>query len=246
MALDHPVDHPDDQPGESRSGAWHLQPWPGRGRPKGRRVEQPAWWQRGVIYQIYPRSWMDSDGDGVGDLPGILARLDHLTWLGVDAVWISPVYPSPGADLGYDVADYTAIDPLFGTMDDMERLITAAHERGLRVLLDWVPNHTSDQHPWFQASRSGRDDPKRDWYIWRDPAPDGGPPTNWVGYAGQSAWCWDEATGQYYYRFFLDAQPDLNWRNPRGPVGHARHPAVLAGAGGGRVPNRRALAAGRG
>ena len=177
-------------------------------------MEQPPWWQRGVIYQIYPRSWMDSNGDGVGDLPGILARLDHLTWLGVDAVWISPVYPSPGADLGYDVADYTAIDPLFGTMEDMDRLIAAAHERGLRVLLDWVPNHTSDQHPWFLASRSGRDDPKRDWYVWRDPAPDGGPPTNWVGYAGQSAWCWDEATGQYYYRFFLDAQPDLNWRNP--------------------------------
>ena len=177
-------------------------------------MEQPPWWQRGVIYHIYPRSWMDSDGDGVGDLPGILARLDHLTWLGVDAVWISPVYPSPGADLGYDVADYTAIDPLFGTMEDMDRLIAAAHERGLRVLLDWVPNHTSDQHPWFLASRSGRDNPKRDWYIWRDPAPDGGPPTNWVGYAGQSAWCWDEATGQYYYRFFLDAQPDLNWRNP--------------------------------
>jgi alpha-glucosidase len=177
-------------------------------------MEQPPWWQRGVIYHIYPRSWMDSDGDGVGDLPGILARLDHLTWLGVDAVWISPVYPSPGADLGYDVADYTAIDPLFGTMEDMDRLIAAAHERGLRVLLDWVPNHTSDQHPWFLASRSGRDNPKRDWYIWRDPAPDGGPPTNWVGYAGQNAWCWDEATGQYYYRFFLDAQPDLNWRNP--------------------------------
>jgi alpha-glucosidase len=177
-------------------------------------MEQPPWWQRGVIYHIYPRSWMDSDGDGVGDLPGILARLDHLTWLGVDAVWISPVYPSPGADLGYDVADYTAIDPLFGTMEDMDRLIAAAHERGLRVLLDWVPNHTSDRHPWFLASRSGRDDPKRDWYVWRDPAPDGGPPTNWVGYAGQSAWCWDEATGQYYYRFFLDAQPDLNWRNP--------------------------------
>src|SRR5215211_3117271 len=151
------------------------------GTIEGRRMGQPPWWQRGVIYHIYPRSWMDSDGDGVGDLPGILARLDHLSWLGVDAVWISPVYPSPGADLGYDVADYTAIDPLFGTMDDMERLITAAHERGLRVLLDWVPNHTSDQHPWFQASRSDRNDPKRDWYVWRDPAPDGGPPTNWVG-----------------------------------------------------------------
>jgi alpha-glucosidase len=177
-------------------------------------MDAPPWWQRGVIYHIYSRSWMDADGDGVGDLPGILSRLDHLTWLGVDAFWISPVYPSPGADLGYDVADYTAIDPLFGTMDDMDRLIAAAHERGLRVLLDWVPNHTSDQHPWFLASRSSRDDPKRDWYVWRDPAPDGGPPNNWIGYAGQSAWVWDEATGQYYYRFFLDTQPDLNWRNP--------------------------------
>ena len=167
-----------------------------------------------VIHHIYARSWMDSDGDGVGDLPGILARLDHLTWLG-DAVWLSPVYPSPGADLGYDVADYTAIDPLFGTMEDMDRLIAAAHDRGLRVPVNWVPNHTSGQHPWFQASRASRDNPRRDWYVWRDPAPDGGPPTNWVGYAGQSAWRWDEATGQYYYRFFLDAQPDLNWRNPQ-------------------------------
>src|SRR5215218_979395 len=214
MALDHPVDHPDDQPGESRSGAWHLQPWPGRGRPKGRQMEQPPWWQRGVIYQIYPRSWMDSDGDGVGDLPGLLVRLHHLTWLGVDAVWISPVYPSPDADLGYDVVDYTAIDPVFGTMEDMDRLIAAAHERGLRVPLDWVPNHTSDQHPWFLASRASPDNSKRDWYVWRDPAPGGGPPTNWVGYAGQSAWCWDEVTGQCSYRFFLDAQPDINWRNP--------------------------------
>ena len=121
-----------------------------------------AWWQRGVIYQIYPRSFMDSDGDGVGDLGGVLGRLDHLTWLGVDAVWLSPVYPSPMVDFGYDVSDYTGMDPVFGTLGDLDRLVAAAHERGVRVLLDWVPNHTSDQHPWFQASRSSRDDPKRD------------------------------------------------------------------------------------
>jgi alpha-glucosidase len=175
---------------------------------------ETAWWRRGVIYQIYPRSFMDSDGDGVGDLPGILARLDHLTWLGVDAIWLSPVYPSPMADLGYDVSDHTGVDPLFGTLADLDRLIAAAHRRGLRVLLDWVPNHTSDQHPWFQASRSDRDDPRRDWYIWRDPRPGGGPPSNWLDYTGRSAWRWDERTGQYYYRVFLDAQPDLNWRNP--------------------------------
>ena len=172
------------------------------------------WWQRGVIYQVYPRSFMDSDGDGVGDLPGILARLDHLTWLGVDAIWLSPVHPSPMDDFGYDISDYTGVDPVFGTMDDLDRLVAAAHTRGLRVLLDWVPNHTSDQHPWFVASRSSPADPKRDWYVWRDPRPDGGPPSNWLRYVGDSAWRWDEATGQYYYRVFLDSQPDLNWRNP--------------------------------
>jgi alpha-glucosidase len=174
-----------------------------------------AWWQRGVIYQIYPRSFMDSDGDGVGDLPGVLSRLDHLTWLGVDALWLSPVYPSPMVDFGYDISDYRDVDPLFGSLADLDRLVAAAHRRGLRVLLDWVPNHTSDQHPWFLASRSGRDDPKRDWYIWRDPRPGGGPPSNWLDYTGESAWRWDERTGQYYYRVFLDSQPDLNWRNPR-------------------------------
>jgi alpha-glucosidase len=173
-----------------------------------------SWWRRGVIYQIYPRSFMDGDGDGVGDLPGILDRLDRLTWLGVDAVWLSPVHPSPMDDFGYDISDYTGVDPVFGTLDDLDRLVAAAHARGLRVLLDWVPNHTSDRHPWFQASRASRDDPKRDWYIWRDPRPGGGPPTNWLRYAGDSAWRWDEATGQYYYRVFLDSQPDLNWRNP--------------------------------
>ncbi|HVD29181.1 MAG TPA: alpha-amylase family glycosyl hydrolase [Mycobacteriales bacterium] len=175
---------------------------------------EARWWQRGVVYQIYPRSWMDADGDGVGDLPGMITRLDHLSWLGVDAVWLSPVYPSPMVDFGYDVAAYCAVDPLFGTLADIDRLVAEAHLRGIRVLMDWVPNHTSDRHPWFVASRSSRDDPKRDWYVWRDSAPDGGPPNNWLDYAGNSAWKWDERTEQYYYRVFTDSQPDLNWRNP--------------------------------
>jgi alpha-glucosidase len=173
------------------------------------------WWQRGIVYQVYPRSFMDSDGDGVGDLPGITARLDYLRWLGVDAVWISPIYPSPMADFGYDVADYTGIHPLFGTLEDFDRLVGAAHARGLRVILDFVPNHSSDQHPWFHESRSSKDSAKRDWYIWKDPAPDGGPPNNWLSNFGGPAWTLDPATGQYYYHAFLPEQPDLNWRNPR-------------------------------
>jgi alpha-glucosidase len=174
-----------------------------------------AWWQSGVIYQVYPRSFQDSDGDGIGDLPGILARLDHLVALGVDAVWISPIYPSPMADFGYDVADYTGIDPVFGTLTDFDRLITATHARGLRVILDYVPNHSSDRHPWFAESRASRDNPKRDWYIWRDPAPDGGPPNNWLSEFGGPAWTLDVATGQYFYHAYLPQQPDLNWRNPQ-------------------------------
>jgi alpha-glucosidase len=177
-------------------------------------MAEATWWQRGVIYQIYPRSFMDSNGDGVGDLPGILARLDHLTWLGVDAVWLSPVHPSPMDDFGYDISDYTGVDPLFGSLADLDGLVAAAHERGLRVLLDWVPNHTSDRHPWFEASRSDRDDPRRDWYVWRDPKPDGSPPNNWISVFGGSAWTWDEATGQFYLHSFLAEQPDLDWRNP--------------------------------
>src|SRR5215213_4865849 len=177
-------------------------------------MSSPPWWQRGAVYQVYPRSFADGDGDGVGDLRGLRAHLDHLSDLHVQAVWLSPIFTSPMADFGYDVADFCDVDPVFGTLAELDGLIADCHDRGIRVVLDWVPNHSSDQHPWFLASRSSREDPKRDWYIWRDPAPDGGPPTNWVGYAGQSAWCWDEATGQYYYRFFLDAQPDLNWRNP--------------------------------
>ncbi len=172
------------------------------------------WWQDGIIYQVYPRSFQDSDGDGVGDLNGIKERLDYLEWLGVDAVWISPIYPSPMADFGYDISDYRGIHPTFGTMEDFDRLLTAAHERGLKVILDLVPNHTSDQHPWFQESRSSLDNPKRDWYIWKDPAPDGGPPNNWRSVFGGSGWAYDEATDQYYYHAFLKEQPDLNWRNP--------------------------------
>ena len=173
-----------------------------------------SWWKSAAIYQIYPRSFQDTDGDGVGDLRGIERRLGHLVDLGVDALWISPIFPSPMADFGYDVADYCDIDPRFGTLADFDALLAAAHAKGLKLLLDLVPNHSSDQHPWFLESRSSRDNPKRDWYIWRDPAPGGGPPNNWISDFGGPAWEWDEATGQYYYHAFLKEQPDLNWRNP--------------------------------
>lgn len=171
------------------------------------------WWQTGVIYQIYPRSFQDTNGDGVGDIKGIEQRLDYLVGLGVNAIWISPIYPSPMADFGYDVADHRDVDPLFGTLADFDGLLARAHAQGLRVLLDFVPNHTSDQHAWFIDSRASRDNPKRDWYIWRDPGRDGGPPNNWISDFGGSAWEWDNATGQYYYHAFLREQPDLNWRN---------------------------------
>ena len=172
------------------------------------------WWQSGVVYQVYPRSFQDSDGDGVGDLAGVERRLDYLADLGLDAVWLSPVFTSPMADFGYDVADYTDIDPLFGTLADFDRLLAAAHARGMKLLLDFVPNHSSDRHPWFQASRSSRADPHRDWYIWRDPAPEGGPPNNWQSFFGGPAWTWDEASGQYYLHQFLPQQPELNWQAP--------------------------------
>ena len=172
------------------------------------------WWQRGIVYQIYPRSFQDTDGNGVGDLTGIAARLDYLKWLGVDAIWISPIYPSPMADFGYDVSDYTNIHPVFGQLPDFDKLLAAAHARGLRVILDFVPNHTSDQHPWFIESKRSRTSPKRDWYIWRDPGAAGGPPNNWVAVFGGLAWEWDQSSGQYYYHAFLKEQPDLNWRNP--------------------------------
>jgi alpha-glucosidase len=172
------------------------------------------WWRNGIFYQVYPRSFQDSDGDGVGDINGVIARLPYLKSLGVDAVWLSPIFPSPMADFGYDISDYTGIDPLFGNMADFDALAAAVHDSGLKIILDLVPNHTSDQHPWFAEARSERDSDKRDWYIWRDPAPDGGPPNNWLSEFGGSAWQYDEMTGQYYYHAFLAAQPDLNWRNP--------------------------------
>ncbi|UAK24763.1 alpha-amylase family glycosyl hydrolase [Sphingomonas nostoxanthinifaciens] len=177
------------------------------------------WWAAGTIYQVYPRSFQDANGDGIGDLAGIARRLDHFVALGVDAIWISPIFPSPMVDFGYDVADYTGIAPMFGTLDDFDRLLAAAHARGMKLLLDFVPNHSSDQHPWFRASRASRDDPRRDWYIWRDPAPGDGPPetrppNNWISDFGGSAWQWDAATGQFYYHAMLREQPDLNWRNP--------------------------------
>ena len=171
-------------------------------------MQELSWWQHAVIYEIYPRSFQDSDGDGVGDLNGILKRLDYLVLLGVDAIWISPIYPSPMADFGYDVADYCGIHLQFGNMEDFDRLLKEAHGRGLKVILDFVPNHTSDQHPWFLESRSSRNHPKRDWYIWRNE------PNNWLSNFGGPGWEYDEATGQYYLHSFLKQQPDLNWRNP--------------------------------
>lgn len=173
------------------------------------------WWREGIFYQIYPRSFQDSDGDGVGDLTGISQRLPYIKSLGVDAIWLSPIFPSPMADFGYDISDYTGIEPLFGTMEDFDALLAAAHDSGLKLILDLVPNHTSDQHPWFVESRSSRDNPRRDWYVWRDPAPDGDVPNNWLSEFGGSAWQFDETTGQYYYHAFLAQQPDLNWRNPQ-------------------------------
>jgi alpha-glucosidase len=177
-------------------------------------MSDAPWWRTGAIYQVYPRSFQDTNGDGVGDLAGVEARLDHFVALGIDAIWISPIFPSPMVDFGYDISDYTGVHPLFGTLADFDRLLAAAHDRGLKLLLDFVPNHSSDQHPWFVDSRASRDSPKRDWYIWRDPAPDGGPPNNWISDFGGSAWEWDAATGQYYYHAMLTEQPDLNWRNP--------------------------------
>ncbi len=196
------------------------------------------WWQRGVVYQIYPRSFKDTTGNGVGDLQGVIEKLDYLYALGIDALWFSPFYPSPMADFGYDVADYCDVDPLFGDLATFDRLIAEAHWRGLKIIIDWVPNHTSDQHRWFIESRSSRDNPKRDWYIWRDPAPlpasphegegqigellppsgggwvGGGPPNNWGSFFGGPAWTYDAPTGQYYMHQFCKEQPELNWRNP--------------------------------
>ena len=171
------------------------------------------WWASAVLYQIYPRSFADSNGDGVGDIPGIIEHLDHLQWLGVDGVWLSPVTPSPNADWGYDVSDFTAVGPEFGTLDDVDRLIAEAGRRGIRILMDLVPNHTSDQHPWFVDSRSSRTAARRDWYVWADARPDGSPPNNWVSSFGGPAWTPDTTTGQSYLHNHLAEQPDLNWWN---------------------------------
>jgi alpha-glucosidase len=171
------------------------------------------WWQTGVIYQIYPRSFQDTDANGIGDLAGIIQRLDHLVALGVDAVWLSPIFPSPMADFGYDISNYTNIDALFGTLEQFDALSAEIKRRGLKLLLDYVPNHTSIEHPWFEEARASRDNLKRDWYLWHDPVA-GGPPNNWLSNFGGSAWEWDAPTLQYYYHSFLKEQPDLNWRNP--------------------------------
>ncbi len=173
-----------------------------------------SWWREGVIYQVYPRSFQDSDGDGVGDLAGIQKRLGYLARLGVDAIWLNPFYPSPMLDFGYDVCDHADVDPLFGTLADFDALLADAHAHGLRVLIDFVPNHTSSEHPWFRDARSSRTSSKRDWYFWRDPRPDGSPPNNWASPFGGSLWTLDERSGQYYLHTFHPEQPDLNWRNP--------------------------------
>jgi alpha-glucosidase len=176
-------------------------------------VNDFLWWHHAIIYQVYPRSFQDSNADGIGDLRGVVQRLDYLKWLGIEAIWLSPIFPSPMADFGYDVADYTDIHPIFGTMADFDHLLSEAHQRGIKVLLDLVPNHSSSEHPWFKESRSSKDNPKRDWYIWKDALEDGAVPNNWLSVFGGSAWEWDELTGQYYYHGFLKEQPDLNWRN---------------------------------
>jgi alpha-glucosidase len=173
------------------------------------------WWQTGVIYQIYPRSFKDTTGNGIGDLHGVIDGLEYLAGtLGVDAIWLSPFYPSPMADFGYDVANYIDVDPLFGNLETFDQLVVQAHKRGIRIVVDLVPNHTSDEHPWFLDSRSSRDNPKRGWYIWADAKAGGKPPNNWLSVFGGPAWEWDERTGQYYLHSFLKEQPDLNWRNP--------------------------------
>ena len=181
--------------------------------PGGDERERGVWWRDGVFYQIYPRSFADSNGDGIGDLPGVVSRLDYLAWLGVDAIWLNPVTVSPDADWGYDVADYFDVHPELGAVADVSTLVAEAAEREMRVLFDIVPNHTSDRHPWFLDSRSSRSARRRDWYVWADPKPDGSPPNNWLSVFGGPAWTLDEVTGQYYLHNFLPAQPDLNWWN---------------------------------
>ena len=176
---------------------------------------QEVWWKESIVYQIYPRSYQDSNGDGIGDIRGIINRLDHVKSLGVNVIWLSPVFQSPNDDNGYDVSDYCDIHPEFGTMDDFDELLEGIHQRGMKLLIDLVFNHSSDEHRWFEESRASRDSDKRDYYIWKDPAADGGPPNNWLSFFGGSAWELDEKTGQYYLHYFSKKQPDLNWENPR-------------------------------
>ena len=182
-------------------------------RASGQLDPDETWWRSGVLYQVYPRSFVDADGDGVGDLEGLIDRLEHLEWLGVDAIWLNPITPSPDADWGYDVADFTAVHPDLGDLETLDRVVAAAADRGIRVMLDLVPNHTSDRHPWFEAARSERSSPFRDRYVWGDARPDGSPPNNWRSTFGGPAWTFDDATGQYYLHNFLPEQPDLNWWN---------------------------------
>ena len=172
-----------------------------------------AWWKEAVVYQVYPRSFQDSNGDGIGDLPGVTSRLEYLKKLGVDVIWLSPFYQSPGGDMGYDISDYQAVDPVFGTLADFDAMLARAHSLGMKVVIDLVVNHTSEEHRWFKESRKSRDNPYRDYYIWRDGVNDG-PPNNWGSSFSGSAWKLDETTGQYYLHTFGDFQPDLNWENP--------------------------------
>ncbi len=190
-------------------------------RANGSRLGHDEWWKGAVVYQIYPRSFQDSNGDGIGDLEGIRSRLDYLQALGVDVLWLSPIYRSPQADNGYDISDYRDIDPVFGTLEDFDRLLADVHERGMKLVMDLVVNHSSDEHPWFVESRSSKDNPKRDWYIWRsarpgyEPGTPGAEPNNWASFFSGSAWAFDEATGEYYLHLFHRKQPDLNWENPK-------------------------------
>ncbi len=180
--------------------------------PRGESTE--LWWRSGVLYQVYPRSFADSDGDGVGDLGGVIQHLDHLAWLGVDAIWMNPIHPSPNADWGYDVADYLSVDPAYGDLETFDRLVSACEAHGIHVILDLVPNHTSDRHPWFIDARSNRSSRHRDWYVWADGGADGSPPNNWPSTFGGPAWTFDDTSGQFYLHNFLAAQPDLNWWDP--------------------------------
>ncbi|MBP6744605.1 alpha-amylase, partial [bacterium] len=177
-------------------------------------AEAIEWWRNAVVYQIYPRSFQDSNNDGTGDIKGIVSRLDYLSNLGIDCIWLSPFYPSPNKDFGYDISDYCNVDPLFGDLSDFDHLVNEAHKRNLKVIIDLVPNHTSDQHAWFQEALEGKESFKRDWYVWRDPAPGGGLPNNWPSYFGGPAWTLDKESGQYFLHQFLSEQPDLNFRNP--------------------------------